>query len=115
VELVGIRHEHSMDHSHRLYCRCPRQLPIIVSIDGLASAPSGLDSAEETPSRAPHTSALERIADELTEAEHVADVPEADILAAVSHCSVPAETCESNVRFGINSLVTSAVGQRDKP
>jgi hypothetical protein len=28
-------------------------------------------------------------------------VPEADILAAVSHCSVPAETCEGNVRFGI--------------
>jgi hypothetical protein len=38
-------------------------------------------------------------------------IREADILAAVSHCSVPAETCESNVRFGINSLVTSAVGR----
>jgi hypothetical protein len=38
-------------------------------------------------------------------------VPEAHILAAVSHCSVSSETCESNVRFGTNSLATSAVGR----
>ena len=47
----------------------------------------------------------------LSAVRNVRLVPEADILAAVSHCSVPAETCESNVRFGINSLVTSAVGR----
>jgi hypothetical protein len=54
-------------------------------------------------------SALPPIAD--IRIEHDCFVPGADILAAVSHCSVPAETCESNVRFGINSLVTSAVGR----
>ncbi len=56
-------------------CVTGLQLSIVVSIDGLASTHSGLESADGDPSRAPHTSALERILDELTEAEHVADVP----------------------------------------
>jgi hypothetical protein len=57
------------------------------------------------------TSAVPLKADIHQSGLHVRFVPGADILAAESHCSVPAETCESNVRFGINSLVTSAVGR----
>jgi hypothetical protein len=56
-------------------------------------------------------SALPPEADMLIVGIDVCKVPEADIPAAVSLCSVSAETCESNVRFGINSLVTSAVGR----